>query len=63
MSSRLKKWCYWLSLVAPIADIIKGTIIGIHNAYINAKEQRQWEKANEIYDQELAQFRKDMNDD
>lgn len=63
MSNRIKKWCYWLSLIGPIFDVIKGTIIGIHNAYVNAKEQRQWEEANRVYDEELAQFRKDMIDD
>lgn len=53
MSSKLKNWCYWLSLVGPICDVIRGAFIGIYNCYILAKTERQH---NQIVKKETEMF-------
>lgn len=63
MSSKLKKWCYWLSLVGPVYDILRGAIIGIYNVHVQLKTAREYEKATKYYDQQLEQFRKDNSND
>lgn len=63
MSSKIKKWCYWLTVVGPISDILYGAICGIANAWKNAREERAYEERCRVYDEELAQFRKDNYND
>lgn len=59
MSSRLKNWLYWLSVVRPIYDIIKGACIGIYNVYMDAKSARQHEEIVKRETENFYKFRKD----
>lgn len=59
MSNRLKNWLYWLSVVRPIYDIVRGAVIGIYNIYIEAKAAREHEEMVKHETEVFNKFRKD----
>lgn len=59
MSSKLKNWCYWLSLVAPIYDIVRGACIGIYNCYVIAKTEREHNNMVKKETEMFFRFRED----
>lgn len=55
------KIIYWLTLIGPIVDVLKGTVLGLISAYKSVKAERQSLEAEKLYNKQREQFNIDNN--
>ena len=58
-SKTYSKVIYWLTLIGPFVDIIKGTVSGLYNAYKSVKAERLAQEAEEKWKQQQEAFKND----
>lgn len=59
MCKTTDKIIYWLTLIGPIVDVLKGTVLGLVSAYKSVKAERQSIQAEKLYQQQREQFEQD----
>lgn len=58
-SKTYNKIIYWLTLVGPFVDVIKGTVSGLYDAYKSVKAERLAKEAEDKWKQQKDAFNKD----
>lgn len=59
---KIKKILYWLTVVGPVADILKGTILGIKMALQNEKNREELERQRRLFINDHLEIKIDMED-
>ena len=58
-SKTYNKIIYWLTLIGPLVDVIKGTVSGFYSAYKSVKAERLANEAEEKWKQQQEVFKND----
>lgn len=61
MCKKVEKIIYWISLVGPIFDVLKGTVLGLISAYKSVRAERDALSASEKLKKMQEQFENDNN--
>lgn len=59
MCKTVEKVIYWLTLVGPIVDVLKGCVLGLQSAYKAVKAERLECEAKALEQQQREQFNND----
>ena len=59
MCKTTDKIIYWLTLIGPIIDVLKGTVLGLQSAYKAVKAERKAQEAEALYQKQREQFEND----
>lgn len=61
MCKKVEKVIYWISLVGPIFDVLKGTVLGLISAYKSVQAEREALSATDRLKKMQEQFKQDNN--
>lgn len=56
MCKKIDKVIYWMSLIGPVFDVLKGTVLGLINAYKSVQAEREALNASEKLKKMQEQF-------
>lgn len=56
MCKKIDKVIYWMSLIGPVFDVLKGTVLGLINAYKSVQAEREALNATEKLKKMQEQF-------
>lgn len=59
MCKKIDKVIYWMSLIGPVFDVLKGTVLGLINAYKSVQAEREALNATEKLKKMQEQFNVD----
>lgn len=59
MCKKIDKVIYWMSLIGPVFDVLKGTVLGLINAYKSVQAEREALNASEKLKKMQEQFNVD----
>lgn len=60
---KFKKIIYWLTLIGPILDVLKGTVVGLINVYNDVHNERIVNNIRLVENQQREQFHIDNMED
>ena len=55
----VNKLIYWLTLIGPFVDVLKGTVSGLYSAYKSVKVERLAKEADDKWKQQQEAFKND----
>lgn len=61
MCKKVEKVVYWISLVGPIFDVLKGAVLGLISAYKSVQAEREALNVTEKLKKMQEQFNSDNN--